>query len=273
MNSIEQTAKTLDEAVALALEALGVTRDEAEVAIIEVTNKSGLFGFLGQPSATVRVTVKEKKPAAQPPAAEASPARAVPAAESHYQEDAGAGTVEDLPLECSDDLADAFDAVSVPTPAETTSDFSEEACDLVQDILEKMNVEADAVIVGEDDSSVSIELHGPDLGILIGKRGMHLNSFQYLVNVILGKGSREHRKVVLDGGNYRERREQALTHLAHTTAEKAKRRGRGIRLTRLRADERRLIHVALQDDPTVETYSEGFEPNRSIIIAPAGQAE
>lgn len=259
MDSIEQTARTVEEAVALALEKLNVSRTEVEVAILEVTTKSGILGFFGQPSATVRVTVKPKP---------AEPAPSVSSPEPQPLDQEGEDRIEDVPEELHDEIPQPGTPVEVAPPLEQASDFAAQACALTQDLLTKMRLDLHAVTVAEDERSVKVDIRGEDLGILIGKHGMHLNALQYLINVILTRKP-EHKKVVLDGGGYRERREQALWNLAVATAEKVKRRGVRMRLGRLRADERRIIHMALQDDDAVQTYSEGEEPDRSLVIAPA----
>lgn len=109
---------------------------------------------------------------------------------------------------------------------------------------------------------------GPDLGVLIGRRGAALQALQYLVNVAAGRVSEERRRIVLDVGGYRERRREALERLALRMAERARRTRRQVILEPMSAAERRIIHLALQDHPDVRTESTGAEPNRRVVIVP-----
>jgi len=285
MQSIEETARTVDEAINQALRKLQVKREDVEVAILEVTNRSRLFGFLGQPSATVRVTVKKQKEKEVPKVSAPSTAETEPVKEEPplaeepppvvETEETGkeSSAVNNLP-EAAEQAEEAEPETASPAETVTTpSEFAHRACTFIGEVLLKMGMDATPEFRGEDERNVYVELVGNDLGILIGKHGMHLNALQYLVNVILTKDRGVRKKVILDGGGYRARRHQALVELAKSTAMKVKRKGTSIRLGHLRADERRVIHLALQDDPRVRTFSEGEEPNRTIVIAPAGKNE
>ncbi|NCO33164.1 MAG: KH domain-containing protein [Armatimonadetes bacterium] len=288
MQSIEETAKTVDEAVARALEKLQVSREDAEVAILEVTNRSRLFGFLGQPSATVRVTVKRKKEKRPPvPERELIPEPSVgPEQPSTDETDPFEDDVVEVEVEADDAAEDervyedaepeyskVDDVESAPLTMGPPSEYAENACAFITDILSKMDVDASPEFRGEDERNVYIQLVGEDLGILIGKHGAHIDALQYLVNVILSKDPSLRKRVVLDGGGYRERREAALVDLARSTAARVKRTGASIRLAHLRADERRIVHMSLQDDHSVRTYSEGDEPDRGLVIASARKGE
>ncbi|HEY8394107.1 MAG TPA: RNA-binding cell elongation regulator Jag/EloR [Thermaerobacter sp.] len=110
---------------------------------------------------------------------------------------------------------------------------------------------------------------GPDLGVLIGRRGAALQALQYLVNVAAGRVSDERRRIILDVGGYRERRRASLERLALRMAERVRRTRRQVMLEPMSAAERRIIHLALQDHPDVRTESTGTEPNRRVVILPA----
>lgn len=120
----------------------------------------------------------------------------------------------------------------------------------------------------DDDGAVHMNVTGSGLGTIIGRRGQTLDAIQYLVSVVANQESPEWVRIVVDAEGYRERRAQTLTELAQRTAEKAKARGRRMRLEPMTAAERRLIHLALRDDPDVETRSEGEEPFRRVVIVP-----
>ncbi|MBU7007550.1 RNA-binding cell elongation regulator Jag/EloR [Phosphitispora fastidiosa] len=113
-----------------------------------------------------------------------------------------------------------------------------------------------------------IDLSGPDLGILIGRRGDTLDSLQYYINLAANKKAEKRVKFIIDVEGYRQRRQETLSRLALKLADKAKRKGRNVVLEPMNPHERRVIHTALQDHKEVFTYSEGEEPYRKIIISP-----
>ena len=112
-------------------------------------------------------------------------------------------------------------------------------------------------------------LAGEDLGILIGKHGQTLDSLQYLTNLAANRGVSEGRvRIIIDIENYRSRREETLTRLAGHLAEKACRIGDEVHLEPMNRHERKIIHMALQDNRRVTTFSAGDEPRRYVVIAP-----
>ena len=118
----------------------------------------------------------------------------------------------------------------------------------------------------EDDNSLSIDLAGDDMGILIGKRGQTLDSLQYLVSLVVNKGQEEYIRVKVDTENYRQRRKETLENLAKNIAFKVKRTKRPVSLEPMNPYERRIIHSALQNDKYVTTHSEGEEPFRRVVV-------
>lgn len=111
-------------------------------------------------------------------------------------------------------------------------------------------------------------IRGDELGILIGRRGETLNALQYLVNLAVNKHRHDHVRLVLDVAGYREGREETLTSLAQKMAEKAVRSGRRVELEPMNPHERRVVHLALQEDRRVDTVSHGEEPYRRVVINP-----
>jgi len=107
-------------------------------------------------------------------------------------------------------------------------------------------------------------------GILIGRHGHTLDALQYIVNIIVNKGIEEsnRKKIIIDIEDYRERRKDTVSRYAYEKAEIVKRSGKKIVLCSMNAVERRMVHLVLQEDPQVVTYSEGTEPFRRVIIAP-----
>lgn len=139
------------------------------------------------------------------------------------------------------------------------------SCEFLSNILEKMNLEANvqAKLV---DKTLNVTLSGNDLGVLIGKRGQTLDSLQYLLSLVVNKDRHDYLRVVLDTENYREKRKETLERLAHKLAIKAKKLRKDIVLEPMNPYERRIIHSALQNNPSVSTRSEGEEPYRKVII-------
>ena len=118
----------------------------------------------------------------------------------------------------------------------------------------------------EEEKELSINLAGDDMGILIGKRGQTLDSLQYLVSMVINKGSEGYIRVKLDTENYRSRRKETLETLAKNIAYKVKRTKRPVSLEPMNPYERRIIHYSLQSDPYVTTHSEGEDPYRKVVV-------
>ncbi|MDU2218762.1 RNA-binding cell elongation regulator Jag/EloR [Finegoldia magna] len=105
-----------------------------------------------------------------------------------------------------------------------------------------------------------------DIGIIIGKRGETLDSLQYIVNLVTNRNADTYIRVILDCNQYRSKRERSLQKLARRLADKAVQTGRDIKLEPMNPYERRIIHTYLQNDEKVNTFSQGNEPNRRVII-------
>lgn len=141
------------------------------------------------------------------------------------------------------------------------------AVSILEDIFKIMDLEV-KIDNEEKDGYIKINLTGPDLGILIGRRGDTLDAIQYYVNLAANKNQEKRTRFVIDVEGYRQRREETLHTLAQRLADKAKRKGRDVVLEPMSPYERRIIHTALQNNRDVFTYSEGEEPYRKIVIAP-----
>ena len=134
-------------------------------------------------------------------------------------------------------------------------------------LFEKMNVKAEISFV-EDENGYTFNATGEDVSSLIGKRGETLNSIQDLMSQLAKKNGFRGKKVYFDVENYKNRREMSLISLAEKMAEKAKKIGKPVRLERLNAYERKIVHTAIQSIEGVSTHSEGEEPHRYLIIIP-----
>ncbi|WP_252225645.1 RNA-binding cell elongation regulator Jag/EloR [Clostridium sp. ZBS2] len=136
----------------------------------------------------------------------------------------------------------------------------------INKILDSMGIKAE-IDINEQDNVINISLSGDKLGLLIGYRGETLDSLQCLISLMINKDSSiQYKRIVLDIENYRKKREETLKNVANKTAEKVKRTGRLFRLEPMNPYERRIIHSALQDNSFVNTYSEGKEPFRRVVV-------
>jgi spoIIIJ-associated protein len=145
------------------------------------------------------------------------------------------------------------------------------AADALTEMLERL-VDAlglDAkVSVADDGESVIGTLEGQDLGLFIGRHGQTIDAVQHLAMRVVAAAAGERRRVEIDAEGYRERRAEALRGQADEAAGEALRFGRAVSLDAMGASERKLVHEYLRDRGDVETYSEGDEPNRHLVVAP-----
>lgn len=280
MRTVRITAKTIEGAVEQGLEELGISRAEAIVHVVEQPS-SGLFGLIHKKMAVVDISapdeVVEEEPAVEEivepaPALEETPA-AAPVEE--------VAPVEEAPAEEAAPAAEEAEEVKEETPAEEKKSAheepsfdpeeqkktAEEAKEFLAGVFKGMGLTVTMECMMNEER-IHINLCGQGLGILIGKHGQTLDALQYLTNLASGKSFRHHYFVLLDVENYRERRQDTLEALARRLAGKVKRTGEEVRLEPMAAGERRIIHLALQDDHGVVTESEGEAPYRYVVIRP-----
>ena len=137
----------------------------------------------------------------------------------------------------------------------------------LNDVFEKMELEVEIITkFDEIDNVIDVELKGPEMGVLIGKRGQTLDSLQYLTNLAVNRKSDNYLKVKIDTEDYRRRRKETLENLAKNVAYKVKRTKHPVSLEAMNPYERRIIHSALQNDKYVVTHSEGEEPYRHVVV-------
>lgn len=203
MKKVTAFAKTVEEAVAKALNQLQATKDQVHIRIIEEPAK-GLFGIIGSKPAVVEVEMK--------------------------------------------------------------IDPIEEGKKFLMAVMEQMGVEG-FIEVFKREEGVTLNIMGTDVGVLIGHHGQTLDAIQNLVNAVVNKYTEQYIRVFVDAENYRQKRTYALEQLAERLARKVARTKQNIKLEPMNAHERKIIHTYLQNDPYVETYSEGEEPRRYLVIA------
>ncbi len=292
MKQYEASARTVEEAIELGLQELGVSIGDVDVRVVEEGSK-GLFGLFGSRMAKVCLTVKaseedplgnlleEKKPAKKPaekPAekkeaakkpAEKKEAAKKPAAKPEKKEKPAekpaaekaepAENPEPRTLEKPEVTMIAAENLDPESPAGTAKAFLAELTKLMGvDVTIDMGTDAEGNVYGF--------INGDTLGILIGRRGETLDALQYLTSLKVNRGRDSYTRVTLDTENYRAKREDALIRLANRMANRALRTGRKVSLEPMNPYERRIIHFALQQNEGVTTHSEGDEPNRHVVI-------
>jgi spoIIIJ-associated protein len=149
--------------------------------------------------------------------------------------------------------------------------MSENPGEAVQELLERV-VDAlglDATVeITDDGETCTGTVHGEELGLFIGRHGQTIDAVQHLAQRVSGARAEHGRRIVVDAEGYRERREGILRRQADRAAEDALRSGRPVALDAMTASERRLVHEYLRDNSEVQTYSEGDEPDRHLVVAP-----
>ena len=152
----------------------------------------------------------------------------------------------------------------------TVQDGAAQALEHVQGIIAAAGLNAVAEITRVEGDAVNIDISGEDSGYFVGRKGQVLDSLQYLLLVMVthNKPSSNRLRIHLDADGYRQRREESLKELARSLADQVKSTGEEAVLEPLNALERRIVHTELADDPDVETYSEGEDSNRHIVITP-----
>lgn len=266
MRTVRITAKTIEAAVAEGLEKLGISREEAVVHVVEQPS-SGLFGLIHKKMAVVDISAPDEE-AEEDTVEEASPAEEAkeetPAEEPKAEE--AAPEAEEVKEEAPAEEKKAEREEPTFDPEEQKK-VAEEAKTFLAGVFAGMHL-AVTMECRMTEERIMINLVGDGLGILIGKHGQTLDALQYLTNLAAGKSFRHHYFILLDVENYRERRQDTLEALARRLAGKVKRTGEEIRLEPMAAGERRIIHLALQDDHAVSTDSEGEAPYRYVVIRP-----
>ncbi len=221
MKRIEISARTVAEAVELALAQLGRDRDEVAIEVLDPGENGD--------EALVRVTVVEDE--------------------------------EETP---------------------SIEKVSEIAQRILEELLERMYIHGYVTAVvsqvpgaqGEPETTITLHVEGADeeaMGLLIGRRGETLRSLQFLLNLLVSRRVQKWPQIVVDVGNYRQRRQESLESLARRMAERVRQTGRPIMLEPMAAYERRIVHLALRNDKTIYTESSGEGENRKIVIYPAKQ--
>lgn len=157
----------------------------------------------------------------------------------------------------------------IPVSEEGMKKAEQLATDFITGLLEKMGVEGQVTTLPQVEcDQLRLEISGPDMGPIIGRRGDTLDAIQYLGSLVLNNALDEHVRLSVNTENYREKRAESLERLARKMAMKVVKSHRSMTLEPMNPYERRIIHAALQDFNGVTTYSTGTEPGRRVVIAP-----
>lgn len=150
--------------------------------------------------------------------------------------------------------------------------LQDKAIEFLEQVFDAMNMAVDiSVEYNETEKEMNVNLKGDDMGILIGKRGQTLDSLQYLTSLVVNKEQQDYVRVKVDTENYRSRRKDTLENLAKNIAFKVRKTRKPVVLEPMNPYERRIIHSALQGNKYVETYSEGNEPYRHVVVVYKGK--
>lgn len=299
MKTVRITAKTVEEAVAEGLRQLGATREQAIIHVVEEPS-SGLFGLLRKKQAVVDVTVPEMAgsddiaKAAAKVVSEAFHDVEVPHEEEKKEEPAVKAEPEEKKQEEvsetvskpsekkeeaeKDSLPEEKPAVQEEKKEHSrareeftfSAEEQKETAQCAKDFLTRVFKAMDVDVIIEtmmNEERILLTMHGKGLGLLIGKHGQTLDALQYLTNLVSGKLYHHHYFVMLDVEGYRERRRGTLEALARRCADKARRTGEPVKLEPMPAGERKIIHLALQDQKDIDTESQGEVPYRSVVIS------
>lgn len=240
MEYMEFSAKTVSDAITEACKKYTVTSDRLDYVVV-TEGSSGFLGFNAKP-AIIKARVKEEEKEVEK-------------------------TVEVKPVAVETETKVEIFA-NVQT-SEKSSDMSveDQAKKFLQDVFKAMGM---TVVIdakySEAEHALDVELSGDEMGVLIGKRGQTLDSLQYLISLVVNKGTGEYIRVKVDTENYRQRRKETLENLAKNISYKVKRTKRPVSLEPMNPYERRIIHSALQNDRYVTTHSEGEEPFRRVVV-------
>ncbi len=266
LNKLRFEAKTVEEAITNATVSLGITSDELGYEVIE----KGSSGFLGLNSKNAVIEVW-KKADEEKLLAEEAVKKEEAKAEEVTEETANTAVESD-----ADNSSDNDENVTTdnndkkPEKKYVVDDkAADETKAFLKDVFSAMNLQVEIeTTVNEEEQVLEVELSGPEMGVIIGKRGATLDSLQYLTSLAVNRKVENHTRIKLDTEDYRNRRKATLENLAKNTAYKAKRSRSSVSLEAMNPYERRIIHSALQDDKYVTTHSEGEEPYRHVVVVP-----
>lgn len=271
------TAKTVEEAIKKAADIWKIDAVKNGYTVIQEPSR-GIFG-IGSKDAIIEVNKnvpdilfeepkKEEQPAPVKETVKEEPTKITPAPSESAptpQEEETQIIVEDLSAASAQETTLAQAAAEVQTLPEDAS-AEEVGLAFLGPIFKALQVEDAIVNVSEDTGTIRFDVTGEHVGILIGRHGETLNAIQFLMSLVINGKVENHRGVIFDVENYRERQADKLENLAQRMAEKCRRTHRRVTLSPMNAAERRIIHITVEKIKGVTSYSEGNEPHRRVVI-------
>ena len=272
MDYIEVSAKTKSDAITEACQKLSVTSDRLDYEVID-EGSSGIFGIGSKPvviKARIKgETIEEElgmtgvKDMINPEKEDNKPSH-----RDNNRNNSRNNRDNNKADSAGDDKYEKRERSQIKILSEDEAKTAEEEANkFLSDVFKAMDMNVGIQVkYNFNDGNLNIELSGEDMGVLIGKRGQTLDSLQYLVSLVVNKGTAEYIRVKVDTEDYRSRRRETLENLAKNIAYKVKRTRRPVSLEPMNPYERRIIHSALQNDQYVSTHSEGDEPYRRVVV-------
>lgn len=268
------TAKTIDEAIKKASDIWKIDAVKNGYTVIQEPSR-GIFGlgskdaiievnkYLSDVQEVVEAPKKEEKPVveapAQPVVEEKAPVIEEVTEAAVIEEEETTIIVEEAPTEI------IVEKLSDDVPANGGKTAEEIGLAFLGPIFDALEVDA-VVQVSEEDNTIRFDASGERAGILIGRHGETLNAIQFLMSLVVNANIESHKGVIFDVENYRERQVEKLEALALRMADKCRKTHRRVTLNPMNAAERRIIHITLEKQKGVTSYSEGNEPNRRVVI-------
>jgi spoIIIJ-associated protein len=275
MEVTEIEGKTIDEAIENACSAFQVPRDKLNIEIIS-EGSSGFLG-IGAKKALIRASLLAidrmldapfDRPAVKPKTNELSVHVSEPASK---RKAAKVPEVRSQAVREERKINPPAPAVRRPAPAVTVGDgepAKEKAKRILEGLLTRMQIDS-PVSAEETEEAIVLNIKGDGSGLLIGKRGQNLDAIQYIVNKAVHHSVNGHKMIIIDTEAYRERREESLVAMAMKLGEKVKKTKKPVTVGHMNAHDRRIIHLAIQNDATLTTKSRGEGEYRKILILPA----
>lgn len=276
MEFIDVSAKTIEDAIVQGVAQLNSEgRELAETEVI--TQPSGGFLGIGRKPAVVRLyfTTMAAEASQEKIAEAVIQSNAVEFQPTASIDESATVVVESNASVDADQAADSEEAFDEEAPKakrsrevskEDQAEIAEKGKQFLEDMFKQMGLTVFIEKMTTPDK-ITFQVHGDELGILIGKHGQTLDAIQYLTNLVANKEVAGHCHVVVDVENYRSRREETLVNLAKRLASKVRRNRQKVSLEPMNAFERKIIHTALQGERNIVTDSEGVEPYRHVVIS------
>lgn len=246
--TIEVSARTVEDAIEKGLLELEISREEAEIEVLDEGDSGGLFGF-GRKDAIVRISYPDEQESEE--------------VEPEFKNGRAEYRTNDYRSQTNDEVRSR----EILNPEEQ-EEIEQRAVKFVANIMQSLDIHGRMSSYFDEEGTLHLNIIGDNLGAAIGRRGETLEALEYLTILAINKNRDDYTRVFLDIGGYRERRIKSVAQNARRSAERVIKTGKKYTLKPMSSAERRQVHLALQDYQGVRTYSEGREPDRCVVISP-----